>query len=185
MTFEGDEKDPACFISGASTFDVGGQSTKHYKLTFLSLKSGTFKFEVKFVNEKTGEYAFHNVSVDVAESDDPIETIELSSQVRESVSQIISIENPTELEVTIPATEFACSNEDIEITPAQLVIPPRSERGFEIHYRPLVSSDEETMDLILTNAVLGQFKYRLVLKGLLPNFQRSMAFKCALGGEVI
>lgn len=79
MTFQGDQKDPAVFVSGASMFDVGGNSVKQYKLTFLSLKSGTNKFEVKFVNEKTGEYAFHNVSVDVAESDEPIETIELSS----------------------------------------------------------------------------------------------------------
>jgi hypothetical protein len=71
MNFE-NEKDPACFISGASTFDVGGHSTKHYKLSFLSLKAGNYKFEVKFMNEKTGEYAFYNVSVDVEEPEDPI-----------------------------------------------------------------------------------------------------------------
>jgi hypothetical protein len=70
MTFE-NEKDPACFISGASTFDVGGHSVKQYKLSFLCLKSGNYKFEVKFMNEKTGEYAFYNVSVDVEEPEEP------------------------------------------------------------------------------------------------------------------
>lgn len=35
-----------------------------------------------------------------------VDTIELASQVRESVSQIINIENPTDVEVTIPASDF-------------------------------------------------------------------------------
>jgi len=45
--------------------------------------------------------------VDVTVEDaELVDTIELASQVRESVSQIINIENPTEVEVTIPASEF-------------------------------------------------------------------------------
>ena len=35
------------------------------------------------------------------EEADLVDTIELASQVRESVSQIINIENPTDVEVTI------------------------------------------------------------------------------------
>jgi hypothetical protein len=54
-----------------------------------------------------------------------ISTLELASQVRESISQTINIENPTDSEVTIPATEWQCSNEYIEITPATLSVPPR------------------------------------------------------------
>jgi hypothetical protein len=45
------------------------------------------------------------VDVTVEEAD-VIDTIELASQVRESVSQIINIENPTDQEVTIQASEF-------------------------------------------------------------------------------
>ena len=105
--------------------------------------------------------------------------------MRESVSHIISIENPTELEVTIPATEFSAVKDEISIEPETLVIPPRSERGFEISFRPLVASEEEDLELTLTNSVLGLFKYALKLKGLAPNSQRSMAFKCALGSEVM
>lgn len=70
--------------------------------------------------------------------------------MRESVSQVVSIENPTEEEVTIPSSEFKCDNEYVEITPATLTVPARSERGFEVHYRPLIaSSEEEACDLIL------------------------------------
>jgi len=79
------EKDPACFIRGANTFDVGANSTKEYKLNFLALKAGTYKFKVTFQVEKTGEYAFYNVIVTVTEAD-IIRKIELVSQVRESVS---------------------------------------------------------------------------------------------------
>lgn len=89
------------------------------------------------------------------------------------------------MEVTIPASEVTCDNEDIEILPSQLVIPPRAERGFEVKYRPLVSSDDVTTDLLIQNSVLGQFKFRLILRGQNPNFQRSLAFKCALGGEIL
>jgi len=178
------EPDSACFIRGAPTFDVGGSSTKDYKLTFLSLKSGSYRFQATFKAEKTGEYAFFLVDVTVEEAE-LIDTIELASQVRESVSQLISIENPTDTELTIPSSEFTCDNEYIEITPASLTIPAKSERGFEVHYRPLVASEDESCDLTLQNGALGVFKYKLVLKGQVPNFQRSMAFKCALGGEVI
>jgi hydrocephalus-inducing protein len=38
------EADPATFIRGANTFDVGGQSTKEYKLNFLTLKAGQYRF---------------------------------------------------------------------------------------------------------------------------------------------
>lgn len=131
----------------------------------MSLRSGQYKFKVTFAVEKTGEYAFFDVVVDVAEPEQAV-TIELASQVRESVTQVISIENPTESEVVIPASEFQCNNEYIEITPATLKIPARSERGFEIHYRPLTATADEECDLVLENAVLGMFKYKLLLRGL-------------------
>jgi len=105
--------------------------------------------------------------------------------VRESVSSIINIENPTDVDVTIPSSEFVCENEYIEITPESLKIPSKSEKGFEVHYRPLIAKDMEESELTLTNSVLGVFRYQLNLKGLAPSTQRSMAFKCALGGDVV
>jgi hypothetical protein len=79
--------------------------------------------------------------VDVEEPEDAI-SIDLSSPVRESVSQIVQIDNPTDVEVTILATNFKNDNEFVELTPEKLVIPPRSERPFEVHYRPLLVSGE-------------------------------------------
>jgi hydrocephalus-inducing protein len=181
---EGENPEPGLFIRGAKTFDIGPNLTKEYKLNFLCLKSGQQRFKIKFLAEKTGEFVLFDVVVDVEEPD-LIGSIELASQVRESVSQLINIENPTDTEVTIPSTEFNCENEYIEITPEQLVIPPKAERAFEVHYRPLVTSEPERVDLTLNNDILGEFKYSLVLKGLPPSSQRSMAFKCALGADVM
>lgn len=58
-----------------------------------------------FKADKTGEYAFYNVNVTVEDAG-LVATIELASQVREAVSSIISIENPTAVEVPIAASEF-------------------------------------------------------------------------------
>jgi hypothetical protein len=76
------------------------------------------------------------------------------------------------------------NNEFIEITPDNLKIPPKSEGGFEINYRPLNMSEQE-VDLVLRNPVLGDFKYKLLLKGLPASSQRSLAFKCGLGQDLV
>ena len=44
---------------------------------------------------------------------------------------------------------------------------------------------EQEIDFVLKNAVLGEFKYKLLLKGLPASSQRSMAFKCALGSDLV
>jgi len=64
-----------------------------------------------------------------------------------------------------------------------LKIPAKAERGFEIHYRPLIVSENDEAELILKNPVLGEFKYKLVLKALAPSTQKSMAFKTSLGND--
>ena len=60
---------PGLFIRGANAFDVGGRSTKEYKMNFLCLKSGDYKFNVKFLAPKTGEYACFDVLVKVEDAD--------------------------------------------------------------------------------------------------------------------
>jgi len=42
---------------------------------------------------------------------------------------------------------------------------------------------ESESDLILKNPYLGDFNYKLILKGIAPTSQRSLAFKCALGQD--
>ena len=126
---------------------------------------------------------FYKLSITATEPD-LIEELELASPVRESVMRIISIENPTDQELEVPKTQWVMANEYLDIQPEVLKIPPKSERGFEVHYRPLIAS-EQTCDLELKSPILGNFKYKLVLKGMVPSTQKSMAFKCSLGGETV
>jgi len=46
----------------------------------------------------------------------------------------------------------------------------------------MITEKEESM-LTLKNPILGEFKYKLNLKGIAPTSQRSLAFKCSLGQD--
>ena len=163
--------------------DVSGDSYKEFKLNFLAYKVGAYKVKLTFLNETSGEFLPYILNVTATEAD-LLETIELVSPIRESVSRIVTIENPTDQEVVIAKNMFTCTNEYIELGPEQLKIPPKAERGFEISYRPLIISEQE-VDLVLKTPVLGDFKYKLQLKGLAATSQRSLAFRCALGNDLV
>jgi hydrocephalus-inducing protein len=175
--------DQTVFIRGAGTFDVASASKKEYKLNFLAYKAGTTKFVITFKNQGTGEYLFYNITVNATEPD-IVATLDLAAPVRESVSKIITIENPTSSEVQVNRSQFVISNEYVDIVPESLAIPPQSERGFEINYRPLIVSEEES-ELVLKSPELGEYKYKLLLKGLVSTTQRSLHFKTALGSELV
>ena len=80
--------------------DIGGESSKEYKLNFMAYKVGLYKFVVTFKNESTGEYLFYKMQIQATEPD-LIERIELASPIRESISKVVTIENPTDQEITI------------------------------------------------------------------------------------
>jgi hypothetical protein len=147
--------------------DVSGESVKDFKLNFLAYKIGAYKVKLTFLNETSGEFLPFILSVNASEGD-LLETIELASPIRESVSRIVTIENPTDTEVVIARNQFTCASEYVEVGPETLKIPAKSERGFEISYRPLIISEQE-VDLVLKNPVLGDFKYKLLLKGQPPS----------------
>lgn len=177
------EPSETTFVRGANTFDVQANSSKDYKLNFLTYKAGETNFTVTFLNEQTKEYIYYKIKV-VASEPGIQSVIELACPVRETTSKIISIENPTTKEVKITREEFVISNEYIEILPASLTIPPQSERGFEVSYRPLIVSEQKE-ELVLNSAALGTYKYELALKGLVSTAQRSLHFKCTLGAELM
>jgi hydrocephalus-inducing protein len=175
--------DKTTFVRGANTFDVQGNSSKEYKLNFLTYKAGVTHFKVTFLNEATKEYIFYTVKA-IADEPGIQSSIELAASVRETTSQMIIIENPTDEEVKIAKSEFVYKNENISLSPDGIIIPPQSERGFEISYRPLIVR-EETEELILNSVALGTYKYELILKGLVSTAQRSLHFKCALGADLM
>ena len=79
---------------------MAGESQKDYKLSFQTYKTGVYKLIITFKNESSGEYMFYKMNITSTEPD-IIDKIELVSPIRESISKVITIENPTDNEVTI------------------------------------------------------------------------------------
>jgi len=94
-TWEVEGEQPGLFIRGANTFDVAGESHKDYKLNFLALRAGAYKFKCTFKDNESGEYIFYMFVITV-EDNSEVEKIELESPIRESVTASIIIENPTD-----------------------------------------------------------------------------------------
>ena len=132
--------DQTTFIRGANIFDVAGDSGKDYKLNFLAYRGGLYKFTVNFKNQTTGEYIQFKVNATASEPD-LLDKIELISCVRETAVKEIMIENPTDKEIEIPKSQFVFVNDTILIQPDVLKIPPKSERHFDILFRPLIVSE--------------------------------------------
>lgn len=81
-------------------FDISGGGSKDYKLNFMAMRAGVYKLTCSFKVESSGEYVVYKVNVTVVETEDT-ETIDLFSAIRESVSQGVVIENPTNQQVVI------------------------------------------------------------------------------------
>lgn len=173
--------DQSLFIRGATIFDIAGESHKEYKLNFLALKAGVYKFSVTFMEKTTREYIFYNFVVNVEESKE-IEKHELISPVREQVSQHIVIENPTNDDIKVLKSQFIFANDYLEITPDEVMVKAHESREFTVNFRPLIIA-ESSCDVVLKNPQLGEFKYNFFLKGIAPTSQRSLAFKCSLGQD--
>jgi len=75
--------DPSLFIRGANTFDIAGESVKEYKLYFLAMKVGVYKFTATFKEKSSGEYIFYQFAITVEECKE-VEKFEIISPVRES-----------------------------------------------------------------------------------------------------
>lgn len=130
------------------------------------MRAGLYKLTCTFKVEATGEYIYYKVNATVEESSQ-VENIELISPIRESVSRGIVIENPTSETVIISQNQFTIGNEYVEVMPEELRIPAKDSRKFDINFRPLMISESEC-DFTLKNPILGDYKYKLLLKGIAP-----------------
>ena len=94
--FEAEDK--TIFVNAANTFDVAGDATKDYKLSVYALKACQAKLELVFKNPTTHEFLSFKINITV-QPPDPMTKIELQSVVRESMTKLITIENPLATQV--------------------------------------------------------------------------------------
>lgn len=59
--------------------------------------------------------------------------------MRETVSKVIMIANPLDTPIDITSDQVVCDNDYVIINPPVLTIPPKSESGLELTYRPLIA----------------------------------------------
>lgn len=65
--------------------------------------------------------------------------IELTSIVREIANKLITIENPLSVPVEFKKDQLVADTDSVSFNPPQFIIPPKSEFGIEIVYRPLIA----------------------------------------------
>ena len=131
--------------------------------------------QVTFKNEQTGEYLFYNVTF---KSTPPgiIGSIDLTSQVRKSVSSVITIANPLHNPVTISVT---CNAADVAL-PSSFIIGAQSEGKCMFEYLPL-KVGQTTGKIVLQTPDLGVYQYELHLTATPCPPERPVHFATNLG----
>lgn len=128
-----------------------------------------------FKNEQTGEYLFYNVTF---KSTPPgiIGSIDLTSQVRKSVSSVIAIANPLHTPVTLSVT---CNVPDIAL-PASFIIGAQSEGKCMFEYLPL-KVGQTIGKITLQSSDLGVYLYELHLTATPCPQEKPVHFTASLG----
>ncbi|CAD8206755.1 unnamed protein product [Paramecium octaurelia] len=183
VTWTLEPEDPSIILNGANTFEVSSEGTKDYKLTIYGLKQSQNKVTVYFRNAITQEFVFFKINLTI-QPPDQLPRIELTSIVREVATKLITIENPINQPVEFKKDQLIAETDSISFNPQQFVIPPKSEFGLEIAYRPLVVQDIQSK-ITIKSVQLGEFVYPLKLQGLQQNVSRSLYFKASLGTEMV
>merc|ERR1712110_985530 len=171
------------FVSYGKQLDLNVGDTQQRKLTIMALKPGQNTVTVTFKNEQSGEYIFYKIHLDISEADVQ-GRYELACIVRDTVTKMITIENPLQTDVAFTEENIVFEDNDCNLlfNPIPFKIPADSERNFEIKYRPLVVGKTQTR-LTLENPMLGTLIYELTLEGISSTTEKTMKFQVPLGSK--
>ena len=175
-------------VKGLEYIDVPGQGSVDYKLTFMSHREGLMNIETVFKNEQTQEYLSYDINFKVLPLG-VMDTITLKTQVRQSLSYTVLIENPLTVAATCNMTcnylegaKGLCS----EIHGNPLFRIPAKTEAFEYTFEffPL-RVRQTTARLTLQSHELGPLQFDLVLIAQ-PAAQLPVErFKATLGDTVV
>lgn len=188
VTWKVDKEYPCIFIKGANTIDIGANTSKEYKLSYRSWKEINCQIIVNFENVETKEYVFYQINMETSPGD-AFEATSLVGQVRDLITENITITNPLKEEVSINQNQIHCDNEYIDIKNKNFTIKAESEAVIEISYRPLIKSQKDsysTSIITIKSPELGELKYPLILKGSqLPPIKQLPTIVTTLGSEKV
>ncbi|EDV21657.1 uncharacterized protein TRIADDRAFT_30117, partial [Trichoplax adhaerens] len=174
-----EKSDLSTTMKGLDYIDVPSLSKRDYKLNFYAHKEGTFTAKVVFKNEQTLEYQFYFVSFK-ATPPALISTLKLTTPVRRSVSQSITLKNPLAIPVTF---QTAATVNDISLPP-QFTVPAHSDGSCTFEFLPLKAGDS-TGRLTFNSSELGIYQYDLYLTATPAGLEKPVYFKTWLGSNQI
>ena len=172
-----DKLDPATTLKGLDYLDIPATEKRDYKLHFYAHKEGHFSAKIFFRNETTSEYIVHLVQFKAIPAA-TIDTINLTTPVRRSVSHAIKIENPLTYAVSFSSE---CKLNDINV-PLVFTVPPNAEGSCTFEYQPL-KQGEASGKLIFHNPDLGNYQYDLNLTALCAAPEKPTYFQAPLGAS--
>ncbi len=161
-------------------------SQRDYAVQLYTFKEGVSTFDVTFKSETTNEYLFYELSVKSTPSA-VIDSIPLSSPVRQPLSYTVTLENPLMSTVAfaqscvyIEGGKGSCS--EIHGT-SSFKVPGKSSFEYTFEYTPL-KERTTTARLSLSSQDLGLFQYDLILTGTSAGPLPTEKFSSALGETV-
>jgi hydrocephalus-inducing protein len=176
---------PPDYVKAVDYVDVPPLGRLEYKYTFFSFKEGTFSGKIYFRNEQTNEFQYYNMTYNV-KAPRVLQTLTFESIVRQKLYQSVNIENPLKVETKL---SVKCNSKDI-IAPQELVIAASSVGRLDICYLPLIPSDTskgtqyEEVELTFSNAELGLYPFKLLLKALPAGPEKNIHYNVSLGNSM-
>lgn len=178
---------PATFFVAANAIEVFSNCTKEFPVRFTSYLEGKTKAKVTFHNPLNGEYLFFEIHVATSPAQ-AVEELSLESPVRQSSRQLITIENPLNSHEPISMGNKGIGTDwwycESKLIRLKEIIPlsGNPEGRYEIEFRPLfVSTSVDFCVLTIKTVELGNFMYKLKLKGLPSTVKHTLNFEVPLG----
>jgi hydrocephalus-inducing protein len=172
-------------FQGLDYIDVPAGGSKEYKLQFFAYKEGLTMADIVFRNEQTLEFVAYETTFR-ASATTTMDTVHLTSVVRQAVAHTISLDNPLGSPVTFSVSCVVADRSSCpEIhAPASFRAPAKSENAeFTFEFLP-VRAREFSAKLVLSSSELGAFQYDLVLCGTPAPPLPIERFKASLGEAV-
>jgi hydrocephalus-inducing protein len=178
-----EQPSPATFFVAANAVEVAPHGMKDFQIRFTSFLEGRTRAKVTFTNTSSGEYFFYEIVANAGPAQ-VIEDIHMESPVRQSAKQVISIENPLGKNDVVSmnsADWWSCNSKCIRVK--ELVpLSGNVEGSFELEYRPLtVTSQPEEYTVTIKTKELGNFIYKVIVKGLASSARQTLHFEVPLG----
>lgn len=167
-------------LHAVGTLDLPPGLERDYKFSIYAYHEGNAKVKVRFISQATGEFILAEVSLTFLEPQS-LDTIHLEAACRQQTRQKILVTNPLDQVARFTGTS---TNPDIRFSHDPLEVPPRSERGIDLLFRPVVEGSGQA-DVTLESAELGRYPYTVTWAASPAGRERTLVLKAPLGGSAV